>query len=405
MASHVFYSTTKKFTTPFNAYIEGGLLLPLKNYFTWVLYGNGQWYLFDLVKSQIVNCGKIDGDINKYSHIIKSPYPLGEREIVFANLGLTRLQVLNPYENKYDENWYLDTPTYECVPANDRSNEAKMTDATNDINIIVLENSRNVVLCERRETTTGDYLVTVVSRDKKEKLQAVHSSNQKSFLLGKVNEKDKILLYADYSQGSLDFAIWDLNNASQGFVSYTIGKNINSTILAGEGWDKDTICLFGNADASGIPEMYLADYQKKDVTTQYFDYLGEDALLTEVVFVNPRKKKVLCVEQGEEAILALYDAKYKRLDFKMNYENANNTFEVSLDKKYFVEYDGAMAGDVDENTPGTTEIKVYSLVNKKMFLLYLMKKAVIDTQEGKKSLLGYYGHPYVAQQIADMFSA
>ena len=132
--------------------------------------------------------------------------------------------------------------------------------------------------------------------------------------------------------------------------------------------------------------------------------MGEDALLADVIFADSKRKKVLCIEQGEEPILALYDGKQKKLDFKMNYEDPTNTFEVSVDKKYFVEYEGMMAGDTEEEKQGTTEVKIYSLVNKKMFLLYLMKKAVVTIQNEKKSLLGYYGHPYVAQQIADMFS-
>ncbi len=133
--------------------------------------------------------------------------------------------------------------------------------------------------------------------------------------------------------------------------------------------------------------------------------MGEDALLTDVVFVNQRNKKILCVEQSEEVCLVLYDAKHKRLDFKMNCDNPNSSYQVSNDKKYFVEYESVMAGDVDESIEGTTEFKVYSLVNKKMLLLYLMKNAVVEANGEKKNLLGYYGHPYVAQQIADMLAA
>jgi len=405
MASHVFYSTVKRFDTPFTSYIEGGLLLALKNYHLWILYGNGQWYLFDGVKNSVVNNGKIKGDINKYSHIIKSPQILGDKLIAFANCGLTKLQVLDPYSGNLDEDWHLDTPTMECVPNNERTNEAKMTDAINDINILVLQKSGRVCVCERRETNTADYLVSVVEKGKKDKLQAVLGSQQKNYLFGKVNEEDKVVLYSDYNSGEINFAIWDLSKHQDGFSSYNVGKNINTTVIYAGGWDTDSICLFGNSDSSGIPEMYLADYAKKDVETQYLDYLGEDALLADVIFADSRRKKVLCIEQGEEPILALYDGKNKKLDFKMNYEDPTNTFEVSVDKKYFVEYEGMMAGDTEEEKAGKTEVKIYSLVNKKMFLLYLMKKAVVNIQNEKKSLLGYYGHPYVAQQIADMFGS
>ncbi len=260
MASHVFYSSTKRFTTPFSANIQGDFLLAFKNYFVWILYGNGQWMLFDLVKNQILNTGKIEGDIFKYSYIIRSPCHLGEKEIVFANTGLTKLQVLNPFENKYDSNWNLQTPTLQCVPQNERENDTKMTEATNDLNIVALQKSKKIAICEKKESNVSEYLVTVIQRDSQEKIQVVHSSNQKTYEFGKINETDKLILYEDYCGGSLDFAILDLSNPGQGFVTHSIGKGVNSSIINGQGWDKDTICLFGNCDTGGIPEMYLVDY-------------------------------------------------------------------------------------------------------------------------------------------------
>jgi len=165
------------------------------------------------------------------------------------------------------------------------------------------------------------------------------------------------------------------------------------------------LVFFANNDNNSIPELYVVDPAKKDTSTLLLDFLGEDAILIETVFCDLRRKKALCFNQGEEPILALYDLYNKKLDFKMNFDEPSSSFQTSIDKKYFVAYDGQVSGDTEEDKQGSTDIKVYSLVNKKMFLLYLMKKACVTVKGEKRSLLSYYGHPYVAQQVADMFSS
>jgi len=158
---------------------------------------------------------------------------------VFANCGLTKLQVLNPFDGKYDESWSVDIPTYECVPNNERSNESKMVDALNDLYLEVLSKSGSVVTCERRDSINAELLVTVFQKGKKDKIQASLNTQQRNYNFSKINDENRVLLYADYNSGEIAFSIYDIYNPEAGFVSYSIGKGLNATVINGFGWDNN----------------------------------------------------------------------------------------------------------------------------------------------------------------------
>ena len=406
MSSYIFYPTKKTIKTKYTAFIKYKYLIPLKNFHVWVFFSDGHWIFYDCSKNELINEGKVEGDTSKLIDVVKSPRAIDEERIIYAHCTNFKLECLDPYTGKLDTTWTGDAPTFEALPQPDRTNETKINDAYNDLEIEVLNKSKLVGMLERRETNQGnaDYLVTVYEQNSKERVaQVIHNAQQKQMILNKGNEEDTFILWTPYQAGGFLFSYFNVNQKTDGLKQINIQQNINTTILACFPWESDTITFFGNADASGIPEQYVYDFKKNELKTLPMSYYpeGKDTLMTDVVSADPEKKRVLVTECVDALNVVLYNAKTVKADF-LKEQSENGVYATSYDGRYFVEYDGVLSGEEDPNKPGETQITVNSLVNKKMFMLHFMKNAKL---KNGKSYLEYYGNPYIAKDVAEMLSA
>ena len=406
MSSYIFYPTKKVIKTKYTAFIKYRFLIPLKNFHVWIFFSDGHWVFQDCSKNELICEGKVEGDTSKLIDVVKAPRAIDEERIIFANCTNFKLECLNPYTGKIDPTWTGDAPTLETLPLSDRSNDNKVADAFNDLEIEVLMKSKYVGMIERRETNQGnaDYLLTVYQQGAKERVaQVIHNAQQKQMNLGKGNEEDTFILWTPYQSGSFQFSYFNINQKEQGLKHINVQQNINTTILNGFPWDNNVITFFGNADASGVPEQYLYDFTKGEIKTLPMSYYpeGKDTLMSDVVAADPEKKRVLITEVVDTLNVVLYNAKTNKADF-LKEQTENGVYAASIDGRYFVEYDGVLSGEENPNAPGETIISINSLVNKKMFMLHFMKHA---KAKNGKNFLEFYGNPYIAKHVAEMLSA
>lgn len=406
MSSYIFYPTKKVIKTKYTAFIKYKFLIPLRNFHVWIFYSDGHWVFYDCSKNELIHEGKIEGDTSKLIDVVKSPRAIDEDHIIFANCTNFKLECLNPYTGKLDNTWTGDAPTLEALPQSDRSNDTKINDAYNDLEIEILNRSKLVGMIERRETNQGnaDYLLTVYQQNSKERIaQVIHNAQQKQMNLCKGNEEDTFILWTPYQSGNFQFSYFNVNTKDQGLKNINVQQNINTTVLGCFPWDNNVITFFGNADASGTPEQYTYDFNKADLKVLQMAYYpeGKDTLMTDVVSADAEKKRVLLTECVDTLNVVLYNAKTNKADF-LKEQTENGVYATSYDGRYFVEYDGVLSGEEDPNKAGETQISVNSLVNKKMFMLHFMKNA---RSKNGRTFLEFYGNPYIAKHVAEMLSA
>jgi len=96
--------------------------------------------------------------------------------------------------------------------------------------------------------------------------------------------------------------------------------------------------------------------------------------------------------------------KSNKTEFYKTVPKGNEVHALSQDGKYFVGYEAQMVGEEDPNLPFKTNLNINTFVNKKLFVVFLMKRAKINVQGKSENLLGFYGSPYIARDVAEMLT-
>jgi len=272
-----------------------------------------------------------------------------------------------------------------------------------------LEKSKVVVVMERRDqvNNNSEYALTAFTRDKKESYASISISSQmKKMYLTKVNEEDTIILFSDYQTPKMKFHLWNLRKPDQGWRNFEFEPAISATIVYAAGWDDQSIAFFGNPD-QGNPEMYYCNYEKSQLTTTKIENLvNKEVAIKDAVWSDPVRNRILFEETGSEInnLVTLYNLKSNKTEFYKTVPKGNEVHALSQDGKYFVGYEAQMVGEEDPNLPFKTNLNINTFVNKKLFVVFLMKRAKINVQGKSENLLGFYGSPYIARDVAEMLT-
>jgi len=71
--------------------------------------------------------------------------------LVYIAVPKLKLTFLNPSTGKLDQSWDVDVPTIQTLAVNDRNNNEKAQDTLDDLDMLVFEKSKTVVVMERRD--------------------------------------------------------------------------------------------------------------------------------------------------------------------------------------------------------------------------------------------------------------
>ena len=411
MASKIFYEEKKTFKTPFKSFLKLDTVLGLKDYIIWAGFNNGHWVTYDFRKHETKASGKIEGDLSKLVHIFRKPKVLDNETIVYINKTELKLHTLNPYTSDIDKSWGVDVPTLSVLSQTEKADQEKAQDTLDDAEMLVLENSRTVILMERKDqmNNNSDYIVSAFKQPKKEAYATTQplNSQMKKMYLSKVNEDDTICIYSDYAHPKMKFYLWNINKIEEGWTNYEFDTIIATTLVFCGGWEQGKIIFLGNPD-QGVPEAYVCQYEpynKEALEIVKIDNLrNKEVMLADCVFHDPKTKRLLVQEIGCELykVATLYNFEKKKFEFFKNIAVSDEIHTLSHDKKYFIGYSPRFISDESLEIHGETHLNVNIFVNRKVWVIHLMKKAKINVEGKNVSLLDYFGSPFLAQHVADL---
>ena len=411
MASQIFYEQKKTIKTPFTSFIKFDSVLGLAHYTVWVIFNNGHWVTYDFRKNQTKATGKIEGDLSKYTHIIRKPRVLDDQTLVYINEPELSLHTLNPYTSQIEKNWGVNIPTMSVLPENERTNQEKAQDALDDNEMFVLQNSKTVILMERREqmNNNSDYIVSAFRQGKQQAFATAqpYNSQMRKMYLSKINEEDTVCLYSDYAQPKMLFHLWNLSKLEEGWRNVEFDPQIATTLIYCGGWEQGKIIFLGNPD-QGLPEAYVCQYEpynKEALEVVKIDNLrNKEVLVADCLFSDPKSKRLLIQEIGSDVykVATLYNFGKKKAEFFKSIPVNDEVHTLSHDRKYFIGYSPRFVSDENGEISSETNLNINIFVNRKVWVIYLMKNAKINIKGQNVALLEYFGSPFLAQHVAEL---
>jgi len=382
-----FESDTHFINTKFTAYIKPNHLIPLSHHRICIFYSDGNWIFHDFHQNKLISEGKIDKTSTTVTDLIKSPQALDEEHIIFANCSTLTLECLNLYTRELVASWERILPSQ-------------------NLEILVLLNTKIVGVLEQEIVLPNayNYVLNLYQKEDKKPFAAIYLKNQDTeFNFSKANDEDTFIIWTSHQQRAFEFYYYNVNKPKQEFQSVLIQKKINFRILHCFVWEPDTVAFFGNSDEySDGPKYHIYNFKTEELQTVNLQYSPEernDKLIYQVIGVKPERKCVIFIEILDSFRIVVYNAKDKRAESIEDYTE-NLSFAFSLDKTYFVGYDGTTTGKENARLAGSTRIAVHPLrmnvQNKKIFLLFMFSNA--KTKTGK-CFLEYYGSAYIVQDI------
>jgi len=404
--SSIFTEQKREIPTKFTSYIRKDGVLPFKNYRVWIGFSNGNWIFWDSLKHDLINTGLFEGNRSDLVHLFYKPKIFNDEQIVYISVPNLKLYLLNPYKATIDTTWDVDCPTTATLSEADRKNQEKAQDTMDDLDILVLEKTKTVILMERRDqaNNNSEYALTAFVHPKKSGYATVSASSQmKKMYMTKLNEEDQVLLYSDYQQPKMKFQIWNLSKTEDGLKTHEFEEQISATITWAGAWEKGQVMMFGNPD-QGNPQSFFCDYEKRSMPKpdELTNLQNSEVIVEDCIWIDPKQQRCLFEESGYQKwkCLTLYNLKTRKTEFGKQLPYGDHLYVLSPDSKYFVSYKCQMVGDEDPAKPGKTDIHVYTFTKKKAWVVFLMKRAKLPGKN--ESLLNYFGSPYIAQHVAEI---
>jgi len=404
--SSIFTEQKREVPTKFTSFIRKDGVLAFKNYRVWIGFSNGNWVFWDCLKHDLINTGQFEGNRSELVHLFYKPKIFNEETIVYICVPKLKLYLLNPFKGTVDPSWDVDCPTLATLPQNERANIEKAQDTNDDLDILVLEKKKTVVVMERRDqaNNNSEYALTAFVHPTKSAYATISTNSQmKKMYMVKLNDEDQILLYSDYQQPKMKFQIWNLSKLDDGLKTWEFEEQISATITWAGAWDKGQVIMFGNPD-QGNPLSFFCDYDKKVMPKpEELTFLqNTEVIVEDAIWIDPKQNRVLFEESGYQKwkTLTLYNLKTRRTEFGKQLGYGDHLYIGSPDGKYFVSHKCQMVGEEDPSKPGKTDIHVYTFTKKKAWVVFLMKRAKLPGKQ--ESLLSYFGSPYIAQHVAEI---
>lgn len=404
MRNRIFFPKEVTIKTNFTASIDYSYLIPLNDFRVWIYFSDGHWIYHDCLENKTISKGELNFGATQLTEYIKAPKALDNVHIVYANSATFKLERLNLETGQIDQTWSCDAPCTEALQEVERSNASRIaTDALNELKIEILRKSKHVAVLDSKEIDYRNttFYLTVYGPDQS-RIQFTQTLRQKVMNLSKVNEDNLLVLWHPHHEGlKFEFHLADIYKKDEGFQSIKFQETYRTLLLDCFPWEKNTIVFFGNADGCGVPDQYVCDFVNKTSERRSLPYSpeGSQVILAEVLPVDTERKYVLAIEGSEPQNVVLLDGNTGKASF-MKRQGENSMYAVSLDGKYFVEYESSMSCEADPNCPNETKLKICRYFGKKIYILHLLNEA--KTKTTKESFFSYYKSPYVAKHIVEM---
>mmetsp|Transcript_19052 Transcript_19052/g.21838 ORF Transcript_19052/g.21838 Transcript_19052/m.21838 type:complete len:412 (-) Transcript_19052:94-1329(-) len=406
MSSYIFYPREKTIKTNFTAFINWKYLIAFPDSKVWIFYSVGNWILYDIEKGELVCKGEADKwPKEKLCDFVKAPRVYDDKHVVYVNSTNFKLQCLNVFTGELDKEWCGDAPCFTTLTEAERtSNEGKVIDTLNSLKMEVLHESKLIAVLDNKDTNQGgvEYALSFYEKGtNKSKAEVVYRGSKSDLHFAKANEKDTVIVWEPHFGDNFEFHAFNINKKDDGFKKYTVTQKINASCMSGFPWGKDTITLFGNPDDSGVPRQYTFDMNTNQLDvkemTMYYPKTTKTNL-TEVIPIDYERKNVLAIEMYGVSKVVIYNTETQRAEFYK--EQKRGFYSVSTDASYIIEYDANLVGDEDLSLPGETKVGLHRLVERKVFLLHLLKN--LKAKKSRKTFFDFYGDQYVIKSIAEM---
>lgn len=136
--------------TKYTSFLKFNTVIAFNNRHVWLGFSCGNWVLYDWTNGKIANEGCLEGKREDFVHLFYSPKLLDDKTIVFINVPKLKFTTINPFDKKV-ELWYVNVPTTQTLPENERNNAPKAQDILDDLDMAVLTETKIVCTMERRD--------------------------------------------------------------------------------------------------------------------------------------------------------------------------------------------------------------------------------------------------------------
>ena len=395
-------------------------MVSLTNNRVWIYFHSGvcqYWDLFDfsLKGPKLINTMKIPPGIHH-------SFALSSEKIAYYDHYAQRLRVIKLSENKIDSNFWAMLPTNNTVGNNERNDEKKIEDICRDYTrFCVFVNTETIVSLEKTLTNSNnsDSVISVFRESSCPEpfKQMIHNSNTSS--MATLNSEDTILIYQPTLEKTHVFFIWNVLSDEKDMRKIVIKNDLSATAVKVTSLSPSSFAVWMNVRHSGTPEIGIVNYtapekEKKELEgpPEYFmdrrplSAFSEDWIIGDVLLYDSKRNLVLVAKSGDCFSLELMSVKSFRPFFSKNAENSDTDDidpgqAVSLDMKYFVDYEYSFAEDVNDEED---EMLIEKEKNVKVIMnnIVPLRVSLLSILE-KKKVLEKYGS-FLTNEIIDMLT-
>lgn len=393
-------------------------LVSLTNNRIWIYFHSGicqYWDLFDfsLKAPKLLNSMKIPSGIYH-------SFAVSAEKIAYYDHFAQRLRVIRLKENKIDSNFWTMLPTNNTVGNNERNDEKKIEEICRDYTkFVAFVNTETIVSLEKTLTNSNnsDSVISVFRESSCPEpfKQMIHNSNTSA--MGTLNSDDTIVIYQPTLEKTHIFFIWNVFSDEKSMRKIIIKNDISGTAIKATSYSLGTLAVWMNVNHKGSPELGIVNYldqekEKKESEglCEYFmdryplDSFPGDWILGDVLFYDQKRNLMFLSKFSDSHTLELMSTRTRKSFFSKGPENSPDddldpSQAVSLDMKYFVDYEYTLAEETNDEEEAVVNDKHVKVIMNNIVPLRVSLLSILE----KKKVLEKFGS-FLTNEIIDMLT-
>ncbi|EAS05049.2 hypothetical protein TTHERM_00840180 (macronuclear) [Tetrahymena thermophila SB210] len=370
------------FSFKFQDSLEHVIALP--NYEGLLIFEKGKLFKVNFLLKTILQESQIDKEIKKVVMYDKET-------IVYITQEAKKIKFFNFVRCENVDIMNIDLPTQSGMPNSERTDSAKDDLFRDGMELVVLPESKYVVLLEIKNTYSthqNENVITAFHESQQGDFfsQVKYSEpNQKMFFMERLNKRDTICVYTQlFENAPVEFLIWNVSKKGEGLIpQFRLTENLDGVVQHIFSFGENKAGLLANLTKGHFPCLKVFDYTQGSPAK-------EQTTLLDVIPQDPNsilEQSVNTVSENRAfGIQDIYltDVENQKIIWQ-RFGRQGQFFDVynpSSNKITFMYFEGEDENEEDENNENQCDEKVASVDNK-YILSYCRNNSDNDDNEQK----------------------